>query len=550
MYHYLLSGVLFGLMLLSDFTASAFAGDAKIERHESVSTIDLVPGEERGTITQPLLRGTIAGTGQEVLFVLSDASDKDFAEMFGIIRSDALEEAPQEAVEDALFENGVWTFFEDPGLVARLDLNDEDGDGDVTEVLPPVANPNYSPLKRLNWNGKTVTVNVPFVKWGDEPGQELLVDHGSIDPLIRSNPPSPFFVGNGPKDGAPAEQVTNEAALDRYKGGQVVALDLEAMTVTMKLHRATFDHPDVIPYYTVFDASKAPPAGFMGVIHAPKLGNIGRFGDNKAVGRIAQFSNGVRIEAGGPNRFQQGITSYPGGQSMTYTPIWHITWIFFDCDGDGVFYDPEHNVGEGAVPVAGSGIPGFDPAQPETFDPFGMDDKGGTCLQFATQVTGHADGFIEDLGQLQDLVKAGFVVETEGPAGLRLDSPLQPPLIVNCPVPLTVTGGKQLALKLNQEAKISVNPTQFRLHQNYPNPFNPETTISYDLQAGAHVSLKIYNLLGQELITLVDQFQEAGRFRILWHGKDRFGMSVPSGVYIYNLQGAGISLKRKMVVLR
>lgn len=133
------------------------------------------------------------------------------------------------------------------------------------------------------------------------------------------------LVPGGPFDGA---DCSVEAALDRYKGGQAVDIDLDAMTVTMKLHKATFDHPSVIPYYTVFDTSKAPPAGFMGVTWVPKLGDLGRFGENDAVGRIAQFSNGVRLLDGGPNRFQQGITSYPGGQSMIYTPMWHITSIF------------------------------------------------------------------------------------------------------------------------------------------------------------------------------------------------------------------------------
>lgn len=389
--------------------------------------VDLVPGAERGTITQPLLTGTIASTGQEVLFVITDASDKAFAEMFGAVRADSLQQAPDAAVETALFDDGEWTFFNDPGLVARFD---------GSEVEPPIANPEYSPLKRFEWNGKTVTVNVPFVKWGDLPGQQLLIDQGGCDPLIRSNPPSPFFVGDGPTNGA---DCSNEEPLDRYKGGQVVALDLVGMTVTMKLHKATFDHPDVVPYYTVFDASKAPPAGFMGVIHASKTGTLGRFGDNDAAGRIAQFSNGVRIDAAGPNRFQQGITSYPGGQSKTYSPMWHITWIFFDCDADGVFFDAEHNVGEGAVAVSGSGIPGFDPADPATFDPFQMDDKGVGCPEFAASVTGNADGFVEDLGHLDALIAGGFAIQTEGPAGLRLDSPLQPPLIVNCPVPVTVT---------------------------------------------------------------------------------------------------------------
>jgi len=265
-------------------------GIGEIRRHESRGSVNLMPGADRGTITLPLLKGTIESTGEDVYFVLSDVSDKDFASQYGGIRSDALSEAPEAAVEYAIFDggdgDGVWTFFEDPGLVARFD------DGNV---LPPEANPNYSPLKRFEWNGETVTANVPFIKWGDGPGQQIIVDEGGCDPLIRSNPPSGLFVGDGPTNGA---DCSNEAPLDRYKGGQAIDIDLGAMTVTMKLHKATFRHPDKVPYYTVFEASKGPPAGFGGTIVAPKLGNLGRFGENDAAGRIAQFANGVRNNSG------------------------------------------------------------------------------------------------------------------------------------------------------------------------------------------------------------------------------------------------------------
>ncbi len=449
--------ILLATLLIAGPAFAAQAGDLKIERHETAGIINLVPGADRGTITQPLLMGTIASTGQEVYFVITDASDKDFAEMFSTVRADSLEETPDAAVETALFDGENWTFYNLPEPVAYFDEHDN-------VISPTMGNSEYSPLKRFEWNGKTITANVPFVKWGDGPGQQLLEDMGGCDPLIRSNPPSPFFVGNGPTNGA---DCSVEDPLDRYKGGQVVSpdgmspgIDLTPTegfpfgSVTMKLHKATFDHPDKIPYYTVFDASKLPPAGFMGVIHAPKVGGrmedgvlvggIGRFGDNDAVGRIAQFSNGVRIDAAGPNRFQQGITSYRGGQQGTYSPMWHISWIFFDCDGDGEFFDAEHNVGEGANPGTHTDDGhGFFPADPATFDPFQMFDKGVSCgpndmSDFAVQVTGNADGFIEDLGQLADLIEAGYAIETEGPAGLRLDSTLQPPLIVNCPVPLTV----------------------------------------------------------------------------------------------------------------
>jgi len=150
------------LLVLAGLVSPASGDSLQIERHETASTVNLVPGALRGTIMQPLLTGTIASTGQQVLFVLTDASDQEFAEMFGAICADSLAQAADEAVEAAIFESGTWTFFEDPGRVARFDAGGN--------VLPPVTNPDYSPLKRIDWNGKTVTVNAPFVKWGDGPG--------------------------------------------------------------------------------------------------------------------------------------------------------------------------------------------------------------------------------------------------------------------------------------------------------------------------------------------------------------------------------------------
>jgi hypothetical protein len=401
-----------------------------IEVHAiGVIDVTLVPLSERGTITLRLQTGTLATTGETVYFVLSDASDGEFAETFGGIRAPSLAETPVAALEDAVFENGQWTFFTHPGTVTHFDAN-----GDV---VPPVNNPDYSPLKRITWQGRTVIVNVPFVRWGDDPGEQIIVDQGGCSPLIRKNAPSPFFVGGGPFDGG---DCTNEGPLDRYKGGQAVNIDLVNLTVTMKLHKSWYSWPGKLPHYTVFEHSKAPPAGFTGTIWAPKLANVGRFGTGKAAGRIHQFSNGLRVEDGGPNRFQPGNVSYTGGMRQTYSPMWHIGWVFYDCDQDGVFFGP-YNVGEGDVPVPGSGIPGFDPLVPETFDPFQMDDKGVACLDVVNSVIKNGDagaGVMESIHEVEDLDMAGLIVFTEGPPGLRQDSTLQPQLEVNCPAPVTV----------------------------------------------------------------------------------------------------------------
>lgn len=93
-------------------------------------------------------------------------------------------------------------------------------------------------------------------------------------------------------------------------------------------------------------------------------------------------------------------------------------------------------------------------------------------------------------------------------------------------------------------------PEAFSLSQNYPNPFNASTTIRYQLAKGAHVILKIYNALGQEIRTLVDGKQTAGEKIVFWGGSDEFSEPVSSGVYICRIQADGFTQSRKMILLR
>lgn len=78
-------------------------------------------------------------------------------------------------------------------------------------------------------------------------------------------------------------------------------------------------------------------------------------------------------------------------------------------------------------------------------------------------------------------------------------------------------------------------PSGFTLGQNYPNPFNPATTIQFGLPVAANVTVKIYNLLGQEVATLVDEFKNAGTFQAVWNGRNSSGTNVASGMYFYSL---------------
>jgi hypothetical protein len=96
-------------------------------------------------------------------------------------------------------------------------------------------------------------------------------------------------------------------------------------------------------------------------------------------------------------------------------------------------------------------------------------------------------------------------------------------------------------------------PTECTLHQNYPNPFNPTTAISYQLPATSspiHTTLKIFNILGQEVRTLVDTAQEAGSYSVIWDGKDSRGSEVPSGVYFCQMQAGGLVETNRMLLLR
>ncbi|MFQ5628106.1 MAG: T9SS type A sorting domain-containing protein, partial [bacterium] len=91
----------------------------------------------------------------------------------------------------------------------------------------------------------------------------------------------------------------------------------------------------------------------------------------------------------------------------------------------------------------------------------------------------------------------------------------------------------------------------FALDQNYPNPFNAETIIEFILSQSEHITLKIFNTLGQEVVELVSEKRSAGLHTLRWNGTDANSMDVPSGMYIYQMAAAsGQIAKRRMVMLR
>jgi hypothetical protein len=100
------------------------------------------------------------------------------------------------------------------------------------------------------------------------------------------------------------------------------------------------------------------------------------------------------------------------------------------------------------------------------------------------------------------------------------------------------------------EVTVRIVPQTFELAQNYPNPFNPETNISYGLPEDADVTLKVYNVLGQEIRTLVSSQQTAGYYTVTWNGTNDFGEMVSTGVYIYRITAGTNAVSKRMILVK
>ena len=97
---------------------------------------------------------------------------------------------------------------------------------------------------------------------------------------------------------------------------------------------------------------------------------------------------------------------------------------------------------------------------------------------------------------------------------------------------------------------VSALPGQYALLPNYPNPFNPSTTIRYDVPKAGSVVLRIYDVTSQMVRELVDASQSAGRYSVMWDGRDTSGERVANGVYLYELRAGDFRAIRKMVLMK
>jgi len=116
------------------------------------------------------------------------------------------------------------------------------------------------------------------------------------------------------------------------------------------------------------------------------------------------------------------------------------------------------------------------------------------------------------------------------------------PLVVNCPGGAEADGDVWMEEEKTVEETLSLS--------NYPNPFNPSTTISYFIDEDGWVTLKVYSVLGEEVVTLINEFQKSGARSVVWNGRSKDGVSLASGIYVYRLQAGNIIRSEKMLLTK
>jgi hypothetical protein len=112
-------------------------------------------------------------------------------------------------------------------------------------------------------------------------------------------------------------------------------------------------------------------------------------------------------------------------------------------------------------------------------------------------------------------------------------------------IPVILNTGKPINVEIENEV-----PQGFSLKQNYPNPFNPSTIIPFSINKSGNAVLKIYNIIGQEIITLLNENLSTGSYEIKWNGTDNNGTDVSSGVYFYTLEQSDKKVTRKLILNR
>ena len=187
-----------------------------------------------------------------------------------------------------------------------------------------------------------------------------------------------------------------------------------------------------------------------------------------------------------------------------------------------------------------------------------------TCLWGASPASSHKSLALAHAGSLPTdnlgwytLTSAGVVSDKAGPyslSGCISQSPISPVVVIDAGA-FYIIGGFwssecEARLSPNREQVLisSQKPGTFRLYSNFPNPFRQVSRIAYDLPARTRVSLSIYDIDGRRVRRLADCWQDAGRYSVIWDGKDKKGRACPTGVYFCSLKTEDHGAVKKMLL--
>jgi len=170
------------------------------------------------------------------------------------------------------------------------------------------------------------------------------------------------------------------------------------------------------------------------------------------------------------------------------------------------------------------------------FDQF-CDDNGTSTAQFVpmADIAGYIDSVNQVAGTGVVLTLSWTVYASDGLAEIEA---------TNGPRSITFDAG--FVLSIDED----LLPDIFALHQNYPNPFNPVTTIRFDVPDESHIRMDVYNILGQQVATLVNSTLQPGFHAIRWNGTNDMGKPLASGMYIYKIQAKDFISVKKLVLMK
>ncbi len=259
----------------------------------------------------------------------------------------------------------------------------------------------------------------------------------------------------------------------------------------------------------------------------------------------------IQDATGGVNIYKSGLTLYPDGQDLT------VEGTINHFNGKLEITTPNMTItdnGAGAMPAPVVLAPG---------DAFNESNEG--LLAVITGVDFDASGtFVADDSAYTFNSTSNYLIyvdkDNENIVGQSI-----PGTVVNVQGIMSqyksgspYTSGYQLipryASDLNYTISVKndelINPKAFSLGQNFPNPFNPTTMITYEVPKASDISVKVYNLLGQEIRTLFSGKQNAGKHAIQWDGRDNAGRAVSTGIYFYRLNAPNFVQTRKMIMIK